>query len=102
MPAGERGEQDDPAGPLDQGDHRTLPGAAQEQVALPVARHRPIRDLGRAGLDPDVLGDAQGDPFSPAGLGFAPLTARAKVRGQLPLELTLGLDDGGSFGLVCA
>ena len=93
VPARQRSQQDEPAGAFDQGDHRALARAAQQQVALPVARHRPVLGLGRPRRDPDVLGDPQSHPFRPAGLGLSLGALCAQVRGQLGLEGAFGLHE---------
>ena len=69
---------------------RRLVFGTDQQVSLPVARHAPLVDLGRALGDRDHLPDstARVDPAP----GAARRAAGPQVRGQLPAQLAARLD----------
>ncbi len=51
------GQQHEAAGALHEHAHGGLVAGALDEVALPVARHEPVLDLGRTHMDADHLGD---------------------------------------------
>jgi hypothetical protein len=82
---GQRHEHREAAGPLDQRADRGGVALADQQVALPVAGHRPVVGLRRALAEVDHVGDPV---LALAGLaaGLAQRPAGAQVAGQFTLE----------------
>src|SRR5581483_5483018 len=88
------------AGALDDGGDGTLLAGADDEVALPVARHGPVGGLGGTLGDVDHRGDLGAAPLGTA-LGLAPCAFTSQAPEQFFLQLAAGLEiDGLVDGLV--